>query len=219
MGNYNLKSGIFRCENCYSIYKMEIDPGLPESYVNLDCKCSTNRTSIKNFLSEINKSSKAKIKCITCGRKEDKNWSYCNDCDHIYCHKCIKKEHLEHIYISLTKLDFNCIFHQKENFCAFCKDCEINLCQKCLEDKSHSNHDVVEFNKILMNKTERDFLKDKFTLAQEKMAFNKAFVDKIAKRMPNKGEAEKIINLEKDNSDKKFFMEVRFVQHLQSRLT
>ena len=54
---------------------MSIDPGLPESYVNLDCKCCTNRTSIKNFLSELSKGSKPKIKCNTCRKKEDKNWS------------------------------------------------------------------------------------------------------------------------------------------------
>ena len=201
MGNYNLKSGIFRCENCFSIYKMSIDPGLPESYVNLDCKCCTNRTSIKNFLSELSKGSKPKIKCNTCRKKEDKNWSYCHDCDHIFCHKCINKEHQNHKYISLLKLDFNCIFHQKENFCAYCKDCEINLCQICLDSKTHLSHDVVEFNKILMNKTERDFLKDKFTLAQEKLVFNNNFVNKIAKKMPNKEDAEKLINLEKDNSE------------------
>ena len=202
MGNYNLKSGIFRCDNCYSIYQMSIEPGLPESFVNLDCKCSTSRTSIKNFLSELSKSSKDKLKCVDpkCKIKDEKNLSYCHDCDHIYCNKCLKKDHEKHKYISLIKSDFYCIFHQKENFCAYCRDCEINLCQKCIENKTHLNHDMVEFNKILMNKTERDFLKYKFNLVQEKIAFNNNLVNTITKKM-NKNDAERIINLGKDNAE------------------
>ena len=204
MGNYNLKSGVFRCDNCSNIYRMTIEPGLPESFVNLDCKCSTSRTSIKNFLSELSKGTKQKILCFGCRKqkKENKNPTlYCNDCNHIYCQKCINKEHESHKYISLIKLDFYCIFHKNENFFAFCKDCDINLCQKCIENKRHLNHDVVEYDKIMMNKTERDFLKDKFNLAQEKLTFNTSLVNTIAKKLKNKEEADKIINLGKDNSE------------------
>ena len=200
MGNYNLKSGVFRCENCFSIYRMTIEPGLPESYVNLECKCSTSRASIKNFLTELTKGTKCKPKCYECHKTDEKNTSYCEDCNHLYCGKCINKDHHKHNNISIAKLDFNCVFHQKENFCAFCKDCVINLCPKCIESKRHMNHDVVEFDKILMTKTEREFLKDKFNLAQEKLLFNNNLINNVSKYLKNK-DAEKIADLGKDNNE------------------
>ena len=202
MGNYNLKSGVFRCENCFSVYRIKIIPQLPESEVILQCKCITTQKTVKNFLSELNKGTKNKIKCFQCKKLEDKNASYCNDCNHIYCNKCIKN-HQKHKSIILSKKDFYCVFHQKENFCAFCKECEINLCQKCLEGKKHLNHDKIYFSKILMNKTERNFLNDKFNLAQEKIMFNTEFIFSFAKKIKSKNDINinKLINLEKENTN------------------
>ena len=196
MGNYNLKSGVFRCENCFSIYKIKIIPCLPESDVILQCKCISTQKTVKNFLLELNKGTKYKIECFQCKKLEDKNALYCNDCNHIYCIKCIKN-HQKHKYIILNKKDFYCVFHQKENFCAFCKDCDINLCQKCLEGKKHLNHDKIYFSKIIMNKTERNFLNDKFNLAQEKIIFNTELIHAFVKKIKNKGDINKLINLEK----------------------
>ena len=199
MGNYNLKSDIYRCQNCYSILKISISPSLPESDLILECKCSLSNMALKNFLSELTQSSKHKILCTACHSKEEKNDFFCYDCNHIYCNKCINNNHKKHKYISLSKIDFYCIFHQKENFCAFCKECQINICKKCLEGKKHLNHNIIEYNKIMMNKTERNFLKDKLNLAQEKMNFNTQFVTKLTKKMKNKNDIDKIINLEKEN--------------------
>ena len=89
MGNYNLKSGILRCDNCYSILKMTINPSYPDVYVNLDCKCVNAKLPIKNMLAELKKGTPFKIFCNKC-KKEDKNSKYCHDCNHIYCHSCIK---------------------------------------------------------------------------------------------------------------------------------
>ena len=216
MGNFNLKSGIFRCKNCYSICRITISPSYPESYVNLHCKCSESRTSIKNFLNELTKGPKMKIICYTCQKKDDKNSSYCDDCNHIYCNKCIKKYHINHKYISLTKSDFYCISHQKEVFTNFCKDCEKNLCPKCLETKRHMYHEVVDFEKIMMKKNERDFLKQKYNLVEEKFMFNNSLVTSIVKKMKNKEDAEKIINLEKENTEQnKLILElIKFFTHL-----
>ena len=215
MGNYNLKSGVFRCENCFSIYKIKIIPCLPESNVILYCKCITAQKTVKNFLLELNKGTKYKIECFQCKKLEDKNALYCNDCNHIYCIKCIKN-HQKHKYIILNKKDFYCVFHQKENFCAFCKDCDINLCQKCLEGKKHLNHDKIYFSKILMNKTERNFLNDKFNLAQEKIIFNTELIHAFVKKIKNKGDINKLINLEKENTNQnKLIIElIKFLEYL-----
>ena len=220
MGNYNLKSNVLRCEKCFSIFRMKIDPGLPESFVDQECQCTTTRTSLKNFLSELSKSNKYKLKCVDCRSKtkedKDKNTSYCNDCGHIYCDKCISKNHKDHIYISLLKLDFYCIFHQKENFCAFCKDCDINFCIKCIKEKKHINHDIVEFDKIMMTKPERNFLKDKFILAQEKMIYNTNIINALSKKIQNKNDLNKIAIIEKDNSEQnKLILElIKFYEYL-----
>lgn len=209
MGNYNLKSGIFRCDNCYSIYKMKILPHLPESEVNLECKCITFNKPIKTFLSELKQNKKNKINCFYCKNIDEKNSFYCYDCAHIYCQKCINKEHQKHKYISLSKLDFFCVYHQKENFCAFCKDCQINFCQKCLEGKKHLNHDNILFSKILMNKTERKFLNDKYNLAKEKMEFNSQLTNTLTRKIKNKIDLDKIIKLEQENSQQnKYILEL-----------
>ena len=209
MGNYNLKSGIFRCDNCYSIYKMKILPHLPESEVNLECKCITFNKPIKTFLSELKQNKKNKINCFYCKNIDEKNSFYCYDCAHIYCQKCINKEHQKHKYISLSKLDFFCVYHQKENFCAFCKDCQINFCQKCLEGKKHLNHDIILFSKILMNKTERKFLNDKYNLAKEKMEFNSQLINTLTRKIKNKIDLDKIIKLEQENSQQnKYILEL-----------
>jgi hypothetical protein len=215
MGNYNLKSGVFRCENCFSIYKIKIIPCLPESDVILQCKCISTQKTVKNFLLELNKGTKYKIECFQCKKLEDKNALYCNDCNHIYCIKCIKN-HQKHKYIILNKKDFYCVFHQKENFCAFCKDCDINLCQKCLEGKKHLNHDKIYFSKIIMNKTERNFLNDKFNLAQEKIIFNTELIHAFVKKIKNKGDINKLINLEKENTNQnKLIIElIKFLEYL-----
>ena len=215
MGNYNLKSGVFRCENCFSIYKIKIIPCLPESDVILQCKCISTQKTVKNFLLELNKGTKYKIECFQCKKLEDKNALYCNDCNHIYCIKCIKN-HQKHKYIILNKKDFYCVFHQKENFCAFCKDCDINLCQKCLEGKKHLNHDKIYFSKIIMNKTERNFLNDKFNLAQEKIIFNTELIHVFVKKIKNKGDINELINLEKENTNQnKLIIElIKFLEYL-----
>ena len=220
MGNYNLKSNILRCEKCFSIFRMKIDPGLPESYVDQECKCTTTRTSIKNFLSELTKNTKYRLKCVDCRSKtkeeKDKNALYCNDCSNIYCDKCISKNHKNHNYINLLKLDFYCVFHQKENFCAFCPDCDINICKKCLSEEKHLNHDIIEYDKIMLSKNERNFLKEKFNLAQEKMTFNENFVNALCKKMKKKDDIDKLINIEKDNTQQnKLILElIKFFEYL-----
>ena len=218
MGNFNLKSGIFRCQNCYSIYKIKIILGYPDSYANLHCKCSTSRTTIKAFLAELTKGPKMKIICSQCQKRDEKNFSYCHDCNHIYCSTCIKNTHSTHKYISIAKSDFYCVFHQKENFSHFCKDCEMNLCQKCLDknNKKHLNHDIVEFEKILLTKSERDFLKGKYNLVEGKLNFNNELAILISKKMKKKEEVEQILNLEKHNTEQnKLILElIKFFSYL-----
>ena len=48
-----------------------------------------------------------------------------------------------------------------------------------------------------MNKTDRNFLNDKFNLAQEKIIFNTELIHAFVKKIKNKGDINKLINLDK----------------------
>ena len=197
MGNYNLKSNILRCQNCYSIRKMTIEPSSSNIFVSSECKCDISRNTLKNFLLELNEGPQYKITCKVC-KNEDKNASYCQDCNHIYCSSCID-DHKKHNYISVSKVDFYCVYHQKELFTSYCKDCSINLCKKCVEGKKHINHSCCEFSKLIMSKNERTFLKEKFRRAQNKLEYNTQFVNAFVKKLKNNEEKNTIIEAEKNN--------------------
>lgn len=196
MGNYNLKINVLRCENCYSIRRITIDPSVPHSFVNLECRCNTSRKNLQNFLSELRKGIQLKISCNNC-KKEDKNSLYCNNCNHIYCSKCIST-HKKHVYIPLSKLDYYCVFHQSDLYCAYCYDCAMNLCKKCIKDKKHQNHNCKEF-KNLMTKNDRNYLKEKLGLAQSKLEFNTQFVNAFVKRVNKEENKVEIVNAERQN--------------------
>ena len=197
MGNYNIKSQILRCENCYSIKKVTIDPAMPQSFVKTECRCESSKLFLQNFLKELNKGASYKIICKIC-KKEDKNASYCNDCNHIYCSKCIK-DHNKHRHISISKVDFYCVFHQKELFFAFCKDCSMNFCKKCEQEKKHLNHSICTFNKLIMSKSDRNYLKEKFRLAENKLEYSTQFATAFAKKLKNEEQKNIITNAEKKN--------------------
>ena len=197
MGNFNLKINVLRCENCYSIRRITIDPNVPHSFINLECKCNTSRKNLQNFLNELRKGIQLKIICNNC-KKEDKNSSYCNNCNHIYCSKCIGS-HKKHVFIPLSKLDYYCVFHQNDLYCAYCYDCSLNLCKKCIKDKKHANHNCKEFKKLLLSKNDRNYLKEKLGLAQNKLDFNTQFVNAFIKRIKNEENKTQIINAERKN--------------------
>ena len=213
MGNYNLKSKVLRCENCYSLLRMTIDPQLPESYIITKCRCKESKITLKDFLFEITKGSSYKVKCFNCD-KEDKNICYCNECDHLYCSSCLK-DHQKHRQISLSKLDFFCPYHQKEKFCSYCTDCSMNFCEKCMEGKKHHNHSILEFNKLTISKDERNFLKEKFKMVEKKMEFSTKFANSFAKKIKDDEQKKNLINAEKMNSaeNKDILVVINFFMH------
>ena len=197
MGNFNLKINVLRCENCYSIRRIAIEPNVPHSFINLECRCNTSRKNLQNFLNDLRKGIQLKITCNNC-KKEDKNSLYCNNCNHIYCSKCISS-HKNHVFIPLSKLDYYCVFHQSDLFCAYCYECSMNLCKKCIKSKKHANHNCKEFKKLLMSKNDRNYLKEKLGLAQSKIEFNTQFANAFAKRINIEENKAQIINAEKKN--------------------
>ena len=200
MGNYNLKSNILRCQNCYSIRKMTIESSSSNVFVNSECRCDISRDTLENFLLELNKGPQYKIICKICG-DEERNAFYCQDCNHIYCPSCID-DHKNHNHISVSKVDFYCVYHQKELFTSYCKDCSRNLCNQCIEGKKHINHACFEFSKLMMSKNDRTFLKEKFRRAQNKLEYNTQFANAFVKKLKNNEEKDTILNAEKNNLSK-----------------
>ena len=197
MGTYNLKSDILRCQNCYSIRKMTINPGVPQSFVNSECKCDVSNITLKQILEELNKGIPYKIICKIC-KKEDKNSSFCSNCNHTYCSLCIK-DHTKHKYIPISKIDYYCILHQKELFCSYCYDCSVNFCKKCIQEKKHLNHSCCELNKLMMNKNDRNYLKEKFRLAENKLEFGTQFANAFIKKLKKEEDKNAVLNAEKCN--------------------
>ena len=198
MGNYNLKSSILRCQNCSAIRKMTIIPGIPNTFVNCECKCDTSKILIQNFLSELKKGAHYKFICIIC-KKEDKSSYYCHECNHLYCSSCIK-EHKKHKYISVSKVDYYCVFHPKELFCSYCNDCSSNFCKRCIKEDKHKNHKISHFNELIKKKNSRNYLKEKIKLAENKLDFNTQFINAFVKKLKNEEEKNIIINAEKKNT-------------------
>ena len=213
MGNFNLKTCILRCDICYSLRKMTINPGYPDVNVCLECRCDNAQVTIKNMISELKKGTPYKIICDTC-KKEEKNSYYCNDCNHIYCNKCMI-EHKKHRYISIAKVDFYCIYHQKELFSSYCHDCMMNFCKKCKEEKRHLNHNCCEFNKLTMNKNDRNYLKEKFKLAESKLEYTSQFVKRFQKKLNKEEEKNLLVNAEKKNlkTNKKILELINFFMY------
>ena len=198
MGNYNLKSHILRCDNCYSIKKMTIFPSVPNSYINLECRCNETKETLQNFLFQLNKGSPYKIICQIC-KKEFKNSFYCHDCNHIYCQTCIK-DHLKHKNIPISKVDFFCVYHQKELFCSYCHECSINICKKCIQEKKHLNHQCSEFNKLMKSKNDKNYLKEKFRLAENKISFTTQLVSAFLKKLKKEEDKNIMATAEKNNT-------------------
>ena len=197
MGNYNIKSSILRCQNCCSIRKMTINPGFPQTFVNSECRCDISNIPLKQFLEELNKGTQFKMICKNC-KKDDKNPSYCSNCNHIYCSSCLR-DHKNHKYILVSKVDYYCIFHQKELFCCYCNDCSVNYCKKCIQEKKHLNHSCCEFSKLIMSKNDRNYLKEKFRLAESKLDFGTQFVSAFVKKLKKEEDKKIILNAEKNN--------------------
>jgi len=73
--------------------------------------------------------------------------------------KILVKE--KHIIINLDKNN-KCENHISDINISFCANCSKNICSKCINEKSHSSHNILNFQDIIPNQKEVDSLKAKF---------------------------------------------------------
>ena len=174
MGTLTIKVKILRCEKCFMLKKLFIEPNYPNSTVLSECSCGFSRTPIFSFTNALKNPELYTIKCFFC-KKEPKHPLYCIGCRRIYCNTC-KKGHntkietkAKHILIDAYKYDFYCAEHQDNLNTAYCLDCQIDICKICIEEKRHGKHIVLLYNKIEFNKKQIERIKKNIDISKVKL--------------------------------------------------
>ena len=201
--NFNLQSNTLRCENCFSLRRMTIEPKLPQSFIIFECRCGSSRINMQHFLSELHKGNFYKVQCYKCS-KEDKNSIYCNNCNYLLCSSCYQSHianntNKNHKFISPSKLDFYCIQHQKELLVAYCFDCSVNFCKICENENIHSKHNFCLYKHLILNKKEKKILKQKLKYAQIKLEYNTKVTALLSKKLESEDMKKKLSKAERNN--------------------
>ena len=184
MGSLTIKNKVLRCEKCFMLKKVIIEPNYPQSNVSCECSCGVKKDSIVNFTKELQKEEQFKIKCNFCG-KEPHHPSYCTGCRRTYCSTCIKSHDTKiatrtpHLVIDSFKYDFYCSKHQDELVSAYCKSCNLNICQKCIDEKLHKAHRFVKYAKYLLSEKDLSMLKIHIKLHFDKVDENAQKAEKL----------------------------------------
>lgn len=202
--NFNLQSNTLRCENCFSLRRMSLEPKLPQSFIIFECRCGSSRINMQHFLSEFHKGNFYKVQCYKCS-KEDKNSIYCNNCNYLLCSSCYQSHiannnNKNHKFISPSKLDFYCIQHQKELLVAYCFDCSMNFCKICEKENIHSNHNFCLYKNLILSKKEKKILKQKLNFVKLKIEYNTKVTTLLSKKLKDENMKKKLSKAESNNS-------------------
>ena len=177
MGSLTIKNKILRCEKCFMLKAITIEPNYPQTTILSECICGFNRQSLLSFTTELQKEELFKVKCSFCG-KEPKHPTYCTGCRRTYCTTCKKAHDIKqqtktpHKEIDSYKYDFYCSTHQEELVTAYCKTCSLNICQSCITNKLHKAHRFLKYTKIILSPKDEEDLKNKFKINGDKIDAN-----------------------------------------------
>ena len=183
---------------------MKIKPEFPIPKLTKSCNCESTEIDISTFLTEYKKNKKYTISCSNCNKQNPKESIFCNSCKKLICLNCLKSTHSEdeemknHRCIYIDKIDFFCINHFNEQFCAYCKTCKINLCSKCIQENTHEKHKLFIFNKNYDEKKMKEFLKKGIKAAEGKIEYNKVICNMICKKI-NKPDVKNMKTLNETN--------------------
>ena len=204
MGGLSIDNLELRCVNCFHIFSMKIKPEFPMPKLTKSCNCESTEIDISTFLTEYKKNKKYTISCSNCNKQNPKESIFCNSCKKLICLNCLKSTHSEdeemknHRCIYIDKIDFFCINHFNEQFCAYCKTCKINLCSKCIQENTHEKHKLFIFNKNYDEKKMKEFLKKGIKAAEGKIEYNKVICNMICKKI-NKPDVKNMKTLNETN--------------------
>ena len=204
MGGLSIDNLELRCVNCFHIFSMKIKPEFPIPKITKSCNCESTEIDISTFLTEYKKNKKYTISCSNCNKQNPKESIFCNSCKKLICLNCLKSTHSEdeemknHRCIYIDKIDFFCINHFNEQFCAYCKTCKINICSKCIQENTHEKHKLFIFNKNYDEKKMKEFLKKGIKVAEGKIEYNKVICNMICKKI-NKPDVKNMKTLNETN--------------------
>ena len=204
MGGLSIDNLELRCVNCFHIFSMKIKPEFPIPKLTKSCNCESTEIDISTFLTEYKKNKKYTISCSNCNKQNPKESIFCNSCKKLICLNCLKSTHGEdeemknHRCIYIDKIDFFCINHFNEQFCAYCKTCKINICSKCIQENTHEKHKLFIFNKNYDEKKMKEFLKKGIKAAEGKIEYNKVICNMICKKI-NKPDVKNMKTLNETN--------------------
>ena len=143
----NLNESISHCPKCIQQVILYF---IKENEIYFKCRNGhEGKTSIKEYLKEINQTSLNNLACFNCNEKNDE-LVLCLGCQNIICQNIdCKNEHLtiSHSHSNLNTVKINdydnaCPKHCSEYY-YYCEDCGVNLCDKC--DNYHCNHSLIKF--------------------------------------------------------------------------
>ena len=177
MGSLTIKNKALRCEKCFMLKKITIEPNYPQSTVCFECNCGFTRQSLTTYASILENEELFKVKCSFCGR-EPKHPTYCTGCRRTYCTSC-KQAHdttiqtkTPHKLIDSYKYDFYCSTHLDDIFCGYCKTCSLNICEECIKEKIHKGHRFIKYEKMLLSPKDEDNLKENLRVNTDKIEAN-----------------------------------------------
>ena len=197
MGSLSIKNKALRCQKCFMLKKITIEPNYPQSEVCCECVCGVNRQPILSFSKELLKEEHYKIKCHFCN-KEPKQASYCTGCRRLYCPTCIKSHDTNintktpHDVIDSFKYDFYCSRHREVLLSAYCMTCSLNICQNCINEKLHKSHRFVKYTKLILKDRDEDFLKINLKVNMDKVDANTKRCDKILALLTDEGKKKEL---------------------------
>ena len=216
MSNSLIQNKLLRCEVCFMLRKIIIEPDYPQTTVSLECLCGEFREDLDVFVSELLQNANINFICGSCGKEDPKNSIYCDGCHKIYCESCSKNDiatnkdsKTPHHMINANDFDFHCILHHEEFLCGYCMNCSVNICKTCINEKIHKGHRFVKYNKIMPSSSQEMLLGEYFKLSESKIENNKEMFEMLISKQNNAELKKQLVDVyNATNEDNKYILQL-----------